>query len=137
MPRMDIAQLDAFIAEHFPEANGHARITALSDHELNLCMPFQKDMLRPGGTIAGPALMALADLGAYYMVLAQFGPIALAVTSSLTIHFLRKPAPEDVLASVRMLKKGRQLAVCEVHMTSAGDPGLIAQATVTYSVPTQ
>ena len=137
MPLMDMAQLEAFIAEHFPEAQSRCRITALSDPELHLRMPFQSDTLRPGGTIAGPALMALADIGGYYIVLAHFGPIALAVTSSLTIHFLRKPAPQDVLATVRMLKKGRQLAVCEVHMTSAGDEELIAQATVTYSVPTQ
>lgn len=136
MLRMDAPQLEAFIATHFPQAKGYSQIVSLTEEALELRMPFRTDMLRPGGTISGPALMGLADTGAYYLILARIGPVALAVTSSLTINFLRKPEPIDVLATTRVLKLGRQLAVCEVHMRSDGSEALVAQATVTYSIPT-
>jgi uncharacterized protein (TIGR00369 family) len=132
---MDATQLEAFITAHFPEAEGFSEIVSLNEEALELRLRFRPKMLRPGGTISGPALMSLADTGAYYFVLAHIGPVALAVTSSLTINFLRKPEPVDVLATTRMLKLGRQLAVCEVQMRSAGKSALVAQATVTYALP--
>jgi uncharacterized protein (TIGR00369 family) len=132
---MDIAQLETFIAEHFPQAEGHYQFISLSEELLQLRLLFREAMLRPGGTVSGPAMMGLADAGAYYLILARIGPVALAVTSSLTINFLRKPEPVDVLAEVRMLKLGRQLAVCEVQMRSVGQSALVAQATVTYALP--
>src|ERR1044071_5926852 len=91
--RMDAAQLEALIEEHFPQAHNYCQITALAGDELSLRMPCRPDMLRPGGTISGPALMGLADLGAYLLILSQVGPVVLTVTTSLTIHFLRKPEP--------------------------------------------
>ncbi|HEX6239858.1 MAG TPA: PaaI family thioesterase [Polyangiales bacterium] len=132
---MDATQLEALIAQHFPQAHDFCQITSLHGDEMGLRMPCRPDMLRPGGTISGPALMGLADLGAYLLILSQLGPVVLAVTSSLNIHFLRKPEAHDVLAIVRMLKRGKQLVVCEVQMSSALDQQLIAQATVTYSIP--
>lgn len=132
---MDASQLEAFLDQHFPQARNYCQITALSGDSLTVRMPFRPDMLRPGGTISGPALMGLADLGAYLLILSQLGPVALAVTTNLNINFLRKPEPHDVLADVRMLKRGKQLAICEVHMKSTLDQQLIAQATVTYSIP--
>lgn len=135
MPRMNIQQLDAFLEQHFPQAKGYCQITALDDDQLTLRMPFRPDMLRPGGTLSGPALMALADVAGYYLVLAQLGPVVHAVTSNLNINFLRKPEPEDVIATVRLLKVGKQLVVSEVHMASASRSELVAQATVTYSLP--
>jgi uncharacterized protein (TIGR00369 family) len=135
MLRMTKPELEQFIAEAFPQAQGHAEITRLSEQELELRMPYRDAMLRPGGTISGPALMSLADTGAYYLILANIGRVALAVTTSLNINFMRKPRPEDVFAVARMLKLGRQLAVVEVNMRSASSDEIVAQATVTYSIP--
>jgi uncharacterized protein (TIGR00369 family) len=135
MLRMTMPELEQFIAEAFPQAQGHAEMMRLSEQELELRMPYRDAMLRPGGTISGPALMSLADTGAYYLILANIGPVALAVTTSLNINFMRKPRPEDVFAVARMLKLGRQLAVVEVNMRSASSDEIVAQATVTYSIP--
>jgi uncharacterized protein (TIGR00369 family) len=135
MLRMTVAELEQFISEVFPQSQGHSHITHLSEDRLELRMPYREAMLRPGGTISGPALMTLADTGAYYLILANLGRVALAVTTSLNINFMRKPQPEDVLAVARMLKLGRQLAVVEVSMRSASSSALVAQATVTYSIP--
>ncbi len=78
-------------------------------------------MLRPGGTISGPTLMALADFAMYVVLLSAIGPIGLAVTTNLNINFLRKGvAGQDVLAAARLLKLGKRLAVGEVNLMSSG-----------------
>ena len=96
---------------------------------------YRETHLRPGGTISGPALMTLADTAMYLLVLAHIGPIALAVTTNLNINFLRKPAPKDVLAEVKLLKLGARLAVGEVAMYSEDEAEAVAHATLTYSIP--
>ena len=80
-------------------------------------MDYHERHLRPGGTVSGPAMMALADLALYVAMLAQIGPVALAVTTNLAFNFLRKPEPRGLVAECRLLKLGRRLAVGEV-----GDP---------------
>jgi len=135
MPRLTVRELEQLIEEQFPQAHGFSQITALSEDTLELRLPYRDDFLRPGGTLSGPTLMTLADTGAYYLILAMIGPVVLAVTTNLNIHFMRKPRPEDVIAQARMLKLGRQLAVVEVNMRSVSSPELLAQATVTYSIP--
>lgn len=100
--------------------------------------------LRPGGTIAGPAMMGLADAAVYALVLSRIGPVELAVTTSLNINFLRKPMPGDILARATPLKFGKRLVVADVALYSASqldapddissvDP--VAHATATYSIP--
>lgn len=135
MPRLSIQELERLIEEQFPQAHGLSQITALTDETIELRLPYRDAFLRPGGTLSGPTLMTLADTGAYYLILASLGPVVLAVTTSLNINFMRKPKPQDVIALGRMLKLGKQLAVVEVNMRNACSSALIAQATVTYSIP--
>ncbi|HLJ64155.1 MAG TPA: PaaI family thioesterase, partial [Stellaceae bacterium] len=98
-------------------------------------LPYHSDFLRPGGTIGGPLQMALADLAMYAAVMAAAGPVEAAVTTNLTMNFLRKPGPADLLAHARLLKLGKRLAVGEVELYSEGEPDMVAHATVTYSIP--
>lgn len=130
---MTIDELHAFFEQAFAVERDY-RVASLDDDLLVLELPADKVMLRPGGTVSGPTLMGLADAAAYALVLAHLGPVALAVTSSLHITFLHKPEPGRVIASARMLKLGRRLAVVEIHL-GAGDEPLVAQATVTYAIP--
>ena len=138
---MNAEQIDQFLAEHFPQARGWTRITAIrldaadAMDELDLLLPFSADNLRPGGTVSGPALMALADTAMYYLLLAKLGPVALAVTTSLTINVLRRPPPADVIATARLLTLGAKLAVGDVLMRTADGGALVAQASVTYALP--
>ena len=96
---------------------------------------FNSDFLRPGGTVSGPIMMTLADAAMYGAVLARIGPVKLAVTTNLSIDFLRKPAPADVIASARLLKLGKSLAVGDVMITSGADGELVARASATYALP--
>jgi uncharacterized protein (TIGR00369 family) len=98
-------------------------------------LPYTDLLQRPGGTICGPALMALADITLYGVVLSLIGRVELAVTTSMTAHFLTRPAPADVLATGRILKLGRRIAVGEVVMRSAGGPQPVCQVTGTYAIP--
>ncbi|MBM3573856.1 MAG: PaaI family thioesterase [Alphaproteobacteria bacterium] len=91
--------------------------------------------LRPGGTISGPALMALADYTMYAVVLSVIGPVEMAVTSSLTCNFLRKPRAGDVIAEGRIIRCGKRLAYGEVTLYSEGDRDPVAHVTATYAIP--
>ena len=90
---------------------------------------------RPGGTFSGPTMMMLADTSAWMAILAQVGPVLLAVTTSLHIDFLRKPDVTDLMARATLLKLGRKLAVVDVSLFSRGHEELVAKAQVTYSLP--
>lgn len=132
---MTARELDEFIDRQFPEGRLDWQITRVEEGELDMRLPFRADFLRPGGTISGPVMMGLADTAAYLVILSMIGPVALAVTTSLNINFMRRPSPEELMARARVLKLGRQLAVVEVHMSLAASDALVAQATVTYSIP--
>jgi len=112
-----------------------ARVERLERGSATIRIPRREDLLRPGGTVAGPVMMTAADLAMYGAVMSLIGPVELAVTTNLNINFLRRPAPGDVLAEGSILKLGRRLAVGEVRLYTGGDPEMIAHVTATYSIP--
>ncbi len=103
--------------------------------EVVVRLPYRELLLRPGGTVCGPAIMALADITLYGVVLSLIGRVELAVTTDLNIHFLAKPRPGDLVATGRILRLGRVLAVGEVTVAGAGDGIAVAHATGTYAIP--
>ncbi len=132
---MTAAEIEAFLHAQFPQAEGFGTIEAIADDTLQLRLPFKDAYLRPGGTLSGPTLMSLADTATYFLLLAKLGPVALAVTTSLTMHFLRRPAARDAVAVARLLKLGKRIAVCDVLITTDGDDAPVAHATVSYALP--
>ena len=134
MPRMTVSDLNLFLDGAFG-ADRICVVEDVDDERLVARVRADRLVLRPGGTVSGPTLMALADAAAYSQVLAHLGPVALAVTSSLNITFLRKPEPVDQIAEATFLKLGRKLAVVDVRMRSEGRRELVAQAVVTYAIP--
>lgn len=135
MLKLTEAELVAFLAEAFPKLDTTVyAIDTLRPEALVLRMKTTEEHLRPGGTVSGPTLMTMADTASYLFLVAHIGRVALAVTTSLSIHFLNKPEPGDLVGKATMLKLGKRLAVMEVAMR-AGTPTLVAQATVTYSIP--
>lgn len=136
MPRMSVDELEQFLDAHFPDMA--QRAVSVENVEANFArvrLRYHDRHLRPGGTIAGPSLMMLADMAMYMALLAMIGPVALAVTTNLNINFLRKPAQADVIGECKILKLGKRLATGEVTMYSEGDTEPVAHATVTYSIP--
>lgn len=136
--KMTVPELEKFLRTEFPQAfsGDDIRIEQADGVFCRLRQHYSEQMLRPGGTISGPTLMALADFAMYVVLLSAIGPVRLAVTTNLNINFLRKGTPrQDVLAEARILKLGKRLAVGEVGLFSAGSPDAIAHVTSTYSIP--
>lgn len=136
MPVMSAEDLQDFLRDHFPQIEHlNMRVEHVDDRRIRVRMRVTDQHLRPGGTVSGPTLMALADATMWLLVLAQIGPVALAVTTSLNINFLNKPDLADVIAEAALLKLGKRLAVGDVILRSAARPEPVAQATITYSIP--
>ena len=96
----------------------------------------QTKHLRPGGTVSGPTMFALADVCVYLAILGMVGPKALAVTTNCSIDFMRKPAAAtDLIAECTLHKLGKVLAVGDVLIRSEGQEAPVARATLTYSIP--
>ena len=135
---MTKSALEAFLSAEFPQAF-HPQ-SGLTIEEVwhgggRVRQAYLPQFIRPGGTISGPTMMALADFTMYVGILASIGPVPLAVTTNLNINFLRKPEQRDLLAECRLLKLGKRLAVGEVTIRSDGAEAPVAHVTSTYSIP--
>ncbi|MEM6480997.1 MAG: PaaI family thioesterase [Pseudomonadota bacterium] len=133
---MDKTELAVFLDEVFPQVEGAFTIEHLGEDALHVRLNVKEHHLRPGGTVSGPSIFALADCAVYMAVLARIGREALAVTTSASMDFMRKPAAGgDLIAQCRILKLGRVLAVGDVLIYSDGDDRPVARASMTYSIP--
>jgi acyl-coenzyme A thioesterase PaaI-like protein len=127
-------EVAAFLAAEFPQTKcviqEVSKSGAIVSHEIG------PSELRPGGTVAGPVLMTVADVALYVAILGEIGIVPLAVTTSLTINFLRKPAADKSITGVcKLMKVGKSLAVGEVWLYSEGTSEPVAHAVGTYSIP--
>lgn len=134
MSKVSIEQFNRILNAELPSAADMGIFLTSIDHgEAELVLPYSDHSLRPGGTIAGPFMMMLADVCMYAVVLSMLGEIKLAVTTSFNINFLRKPANTDLIARGEIIKLGKRLAVVEVSIYSEEE--IVAHATGTYSIP--
>jgi uncharacterized protein (TIGR00369 family) len=123
-----------FLAREFPQSQ--CVVEEVGDRSAIISHPVGQNQLRPGGTVSGPLLMAVADVAIYVAVLATIGIVPLAVTTNLNINFLRKPpADRPIIGKCRLLKVGRILAIGEVALYSDGTEEMVAHAVGTYSIP--
>lgn len=139
-PIMSFEEVEAFLEREFPQM--HARgsafvLEAIGPGTATMRLDASEQHLRPGGTVSGPSLFALADLAAYAVILAHVGPVALAVTTNMSINFLRRPAPGPILGKACLLKLGKRLVVTEIGLHSPAEEEPVAHAVGTYSVPPQ
>jgi uncharacterized protein (TIGR00369 family) len=132
MPTLD--EVRGFLAEQFPQAT--VVVDDVGDRRARVRQPIGQEHLRPGGTVMGPVLMTVADTATYAAILATAGLVPLAVTSNLSIAFLRRPRPDRaILGEARLLKLGRTLAFAECTLLSEGEDDPVAHATITYAMP--
>lgn len=135
---MSAKEIEALLAAEFPQAFfpgcGHS-VERVDYGDVRVRWTFDPVSLRPGGTISGPTMMELADFAMYVAVFSAIGPQPLAVTTNLTINFLRRPAAADLVAEAKLLKVGKRLAVGEVAIRSEGQADPVAHVTSTYSIP--
>ena len=130
-----IPEMHAYMAEVFPQLGTRFKVIEMAPFLLRAQMAAAEADLRPGGTVSGPALFALADCAYYMATLALIGRQALTVTTSCAIDFMRKPGPGLLTAEARILKLGRTLSVGDVLIFSDGVDGPVARAGLTYAIP--
>ena len=138
MSRISLAEMTELTTRELPWAVAMGLTPeAVDDCFARVRLPHTDRNLRPGGTVSGPAMMALADYALYVAVLTAIGREDLAVTSQLSINFLRKPAPRDLLAEARVIRLGRRLAYGDVFLHSDGEAAWkpVAHITGSYALP--
>jgi len=134
--KMDAATLEAFMREVFDQVADDFAVDHVAENEITMRLLTGRRHLRPGGTVSGPSMFALADVAAYLVTLAMIGPQALAVTTNCSIDFMRKPlADVHLIAKAKLLKLGRQLSVTDVLIYSEGSDKPVARASLTYAIP--
>ena len=137
--RLTVEKVTRIVDEHFPqvhEGTGGLSVEALAPSRAEVRLESAPGMLRPGGTVSGPTMFKLADFTIYAALLGHLGEGALeAVTTNLTMNFLSRPEPANMIAVGRLLKVGRRLAVADVAIFAEGRPDMVAQATGTYALP--
>ena len=123
-----------FIKTQFPQAK--CTIDDVGNRQATVRQKIGHAELRPGGTVAGPVMMFVADVALYIAILGEIGIVPLAVTTSLNFNFLRKPAADkDIIGVCKLIKLGRTLAIGEVSIYSEGNPEMVAHAVGTYAIP--
>ena len=134
--KVSAAELAELARENVPMVGMLAmQVETVEPGAVTIRVPYRDAFVRPGGTVSGAVMMAVADFAMYGVVLSLIGRVDLAVTTNLSINFLRRPPPGDVLAKARILKLGKRLAVGEVYLHGGDDEDLVAHVTSTYSIP--
>ena len=106
-----------FFNREFPQNT--CLIQEVGDRTATILQPIAESHLRPGQTVSGPVLMAVADIALYVAILATIGIVPLAVTTNLSINFLRKPSSDRPIIGVgKLIEVGRALVVGEVSLYS-------------------
>lgn len=137
-PVMTPQELNSYISEVYPQIleqfPGH-NVTKIEPGHVVVEMMTDETHLRAGGTVSGPTLFALADMGGYACVLSHVGREALAVTTNLNINFMRKAKAGLLEADCKILKLGKRLLVFETSIRESGKEDVIAHASGTYAIP--
>lgn len=130
-----VAQIIATVSPEFTKSG--IRIERIELPETVCVLPFHAKQTRPGNTISGPTMMFLADFAMYTLVLALDNTQVMSVTQDLHMHFLARPAAQDLQAIGTVVKKGRRSVVMRVDIFSIsteGEKKLVAFATGTYAL---
>lgn len=128
------AELSAFLRQEF--AQNTCTIDAVGNKGATIRQEIGVGQLRPGGTVSGPVMMTVADVALYVAILGEIGIVPLAVTTSLSINFLRKPSAERAILGVcKLIKVGKTLVIGEVNIYSEGLPDPVAHVVGTYAIP--
>lgn len=133
---MDKSALSTFLQTEFAQVADDFTIEEVREMGILVRLKVDERHLRPGGTVSGPSMFALADVSIYLAVLAMVGPKGLAVTTNISMDFMRKPAAAtDLLCDCRLLKLGKTLAVGDCLIRSEGMETPVARASMTYAIP--
>jgi uncharacterized protein (TIGR00369 family) len=107
-----------------------------TDGSARVILPFTPSFARPGGSISGPALMAMADVAMFAGINGKLGWTPMAMTSNQNTTFLKPPKLEGLVAEATPLRFGRRLVVYTVGIFNETAPDVfVAHVTGSYALP--
>ncbi len=124
------AEINAFLRDAFP-GTGNECLDVGADWALAHHVVLG-DNLRPGGFVSGPTQFSLADAVLWYALFGAVGLEPMALTSELSIRFLRPAAGDVLYARADLHTVGRRNVVGTVKLwmdDRAGKPVSVAQGT--------
>ena len=128
------AEIIEFMTKEFPHSS--ISILEIANQGAIVKLEVSDSHLRPGGTVSGPTLMAVADVALYVAIFGVVGIVPLAVTTNMNINFMRKPvADKAIIGDCKLLKVGKSLVIGEVSIYSEGSDEPVAHVVGTYSIP--
>ena len=74
--KMTIPEMEQFLRDVFPQVRGDFGIDSIGENEITMRLFAAEKHLRPGGTVSGPAMFALADVSVYMAVMGMM-PISI------------------------------------------------------------
>ena len=129
------AEVDAFVAAEYQAVHaGGFRCESVAEGTAITRWTYDASALRPGGLISGPIQFTAADLALWYLSFTIVGLQPMAVTSDLSMSFLRPASGGDLLAKAHLLRAGRTRIVGRVDLWVDGDDRLVGHATGSYAV---
>ncbi|MEN8114794.1 MAG: PaaI family thioesterase [Actinomycetota bacterium] len=137
MADLTAEDVNAFVAETFPTAarNG-VRCEEIGERTATARLTFDEMHLRPGEYISGPAIFALADSALWFATFTVIGLEAMAVTSEMSVRFLRPAQSGDLMARAVINSSSARRLVGTIELWVDGSPDkLVAVAQGSYSRP--
>ncbi len=132
---LSAAAVNAMLTEHFPGAS--ASCAELGPDYAVASNPITDFSIRPGGFVSGPTQFAMADAALWYLTFVAIDRIEpMALTSELSIRFLRPAQGEPIWARARLNTATRRSVVgsVDIWMDDNEDrPTAVAQGT--YVLP--
>lgn len=116
-------EVNAMVAREFPSAHAAGfRCVELGTGFAVARWRHDAAMLRPGGLISGPTQFGLADTALWFLTFTVLGLAPMAVTSELTISFLRPAAGGDLWGRADLLRAGKAKITGAVRLWVDGVP---------------
>ena len=135
MPAPSVAAIQAIIREGVPLASAWGIEVLAAEAGVALVrLPWRPELVRPGNTISGPALMGLADVAMWAALLSLTEGRDESVTSTMTVNFLRPAGAVPVLAEARVVKRGRRMVFGEIILRAEDSDDIAAHVTTTWAV---
>lgn len=130
---MSPAEVEAIVHRGVPLAAAWGvRVLRAGGGEAEVELPANPALLRPGGTLSGPALMGLADVAMWAALLGVSEGRDESLTANMTIAFLRPAGRGPVIAAARLLKAGGRTRYGEVAIRRAGSEEIAVHVTTSW-----
>ncbi len=99
---------------------------------LELSVPLDEKLMRPGDFMNGGAVMTVLDAAGGLCVM-TFGDVANEVTINMNTNFLRAVKKGPLKITAQVTKRGRKIIFCKIELHD-GDRKLCAEATGSWLI---